>query len=428
MTANAKYWNPEVETMQFEKLPSLQKEKLRTYLDFAYTNSPYYRKVMEERKIQPPDIRTLEDYYSEIPFLDKATLIQEQLNKPPLGDFLAVDPVEIARLYVTPGPIYIPYTKEDYETETNFYAHAYYTNGARKEDIVDITLTYHWAIAGTIIDDAFRKIGCTVIPGGPGQSKMHADILRITKSTVLYAFPSFAYVIEEAAREKGLDPKRDFSLRLAVIVGEVRSEEAKKALGDTFGVDVKEVYGTTELGLIAYECEEGGGLHISPDCIFETIDPKTGEHLPFGEPGEIVATSFTKRALPVIRYRTGDLVGSLNMEPCPCGRTTPKMPRILGRSSDIAKVKGMFVVPRQIENVTSKFPALGRLQIIVDHPKTVDTLTVMVECKGDVDLKSMEETLVKEIKEATKLKAEIQLVKEGTIPEDASVLDDRRRA
>ena len=427
MKNSKRYWNEESETMPLEKLASRQMEKLNNYIDYAYNNSAYYRRVMDKKKLKPSDIRTLEDYYTEIPFIDKSTLIEEQFNNPPFSDFLAVDQDEIQRLYVTPGPIFYPYTKEDYDFETNLYSHAFYTNGARKEDIVDVAMTYHWAIAGTVVDDAFRKIGCNVIPGGPGQTKMHVEILKKTKATVLYAFTSFAVHIEEVAREIGLDPSKDLSLRLAIIVGEVRSEETKKSLEEAFNIAVKEVYGTTESGLTASECEEGGGMHLNPDVIFETIDPKTGKHLPYGEAGEIVLTSFSKRALPVIRYRTGDLVGSLNMETCPCGRTTPRLPRILGRSSDIAKVKGMFVAPRQVENVISKLSELGRFQIIVDHPKTVDTLTLMVEYKERIDHKNMEQLLIKEIKEAIKLTAEIKLVKQGTIPEDASVLDDRRQ-
>jgi phenylacetate-CoA ligase len=424
---DGKYWDREVETMPLEKLFQRQLEKLKWYIEYAYKNSPYYRQIMDEKKMKPSDIRTVEDYYENFPFITKGTLIEDQQKNYPLGNLLAVNPVELTKLYVTPGPFFIPYTDEDYDIETNLYGNAYYSCGARKEDIVDLTLTYHWTLAGTLIDDAFRKVGCAVIPGGPGQSQMHAETLKQTKATILYAFPSFANQIGESAKEIGLDPQKDFSIRLVIIVGEVRSEEAKSALGKVFNAKVKEVYGTTELGVFAYECEAGGGFHINGDVVFETIDPKTGKHLPYGEPGEIVATSFTKRALPIIRYRTSDLVGPLNMGPCPCGRTTPKMPRILGRASDIAKVKGLFVVPRQVENVIAKFPQLGRYQIIVDHPKTVDTLTIMIEYKEKIDLNKMEDILVKELKEAIKLTAEIKLVSQGTIPEKASILDDRRK-
>jgi len=414
--------------MPLERLFQRQFEKLKWYVEYAYNNSTYYRQMMDEKRMKPNDVRNVEDYYENFPFITKDILIENQLKNPPLGNFLTVDPVQLIKIYVTPGPIFVPFTEQDYDMETDLYANAFYTCGARREDIVDITLTYHWAVAGTVFDDALRKIGCAVIPGGPGQSKMHAEYLKKTKATILCAFPSFANQIVEAAKEMGFDPQKDFSLRLLMITGEVRSEEAKRSLGKIFNADIKEGYGTTELGLIGSECQEGGGFHLNGDVVFETIDPKTGKHLPYGEAGEIVATSFTKRALPVIRYRTGDLVGPLNMERCPCGRTTPRMLRILGRASDIAKVKGMFVVPRQVEDVITKFPELGRYQIIVDHPKTVDILTVMVEIKEKVDLKKMEQLLVKELKEAIKLTAEVKLVNRGTIPENVSILDDRRKA
>ncbi len=427
MKDNQKYWNKELETMQPEKLQLRQSENLKNYIQYAYDNSRYYRRIMENSKLKPNDLQGLEDYYAKFPFLDKNSIIEEQLKRPPYGQFLAVDPVEITRLYVSPGPIYLPYTQEDYGLVTNLFASAFYTNGARQEDIVDVAMIYHWAIAGTVVDDAFRKIGSAVIPAGPGQSKMHVETLKNTKATVLYAFTSFAGHIEEVAREMGLNPKEDFSLKLAIIVGEVRSEETKQLLETNLNVDVREVYGTTELGLIAAECDAGDGMHLHPDTIFETIDPVTGKHLPYGEAGEIVATSFATRALPIIRYRTGDLLGPLNMEPCPCGRTTPRMSRILGRSSDIAKVKGIFVVPRQVENVVAKFPELGRFQIIVDHPKTVDTLLIRIEHQENVDLKNLELRLANDLKETIKLNAEIRLVNQGTIPEDAGILDDRRK-
>jgi phenylacetate-CoA ligase len=427
MKDNQKYWNKELETMRPANLQSRQIENLKSYIKFSYDNSAYYRRIMGNSKMKPTDLQRMEDYYEAFPFLDKKSLIEEQLKQPPFGDFLTVDPAELARLYVAPGPVYLPYTDEDYRRVTNLFASAFYTNGARQADIVDVAMIYHWAIAGTVVDDAFREIGAAVIPAGPGQSKMHVETLKNTKATVLYAFTSFVGRIEEVAREMGLNPKEDFSLRLAIIVGEVRSEETKQLLGRNLNVDVREVYGTTELGLIAAECEACAGMHLHPDTIFETIDPATGKHLPFGEAGEIVATSFATRALPVIRYRTGDLVGPLDMEPCPCGRTTPKMSRILGRSSDIAKVKGIFIVPRQVENVVSKFPELGRFQIIVDHPKTVDTLSIMVEYKEKIDRKNLAQLLAKDVKEAIKLTAEIQLVNQGTIPEDAGILDDRRK-
>ncbi len=427
MKQDKEYWDKKVETMPMEELFQRQFQTLRRYIEYAYTKSPYYRRILQEKKVRPSDITSLDDYYENFPFITKSILIENQRRNPPLGDLLAVDQKELRKLYETAGPIFLPFTNEDYDLETSRYAHAYYSCGARKGDIVDVTVTYHWTLAGTVLDDAFGKVGCAVIPGGPGQSRTHAKNIKETKATVLCAFPSFAAQIGEAAREIGLDPLKDFSLRLAIVMGEVRSEDSKKALSRSLNVDVREVYGTTELALVAYECQEGGGLHLNGEVVFETVDPKTGKHLPYGEPGEIVATSFTKRALPIIRYRTGDLVGPLKMETCACGRTTAKMPRILGRASDIAKVKGIFVVPRQVENVITKFPQLGRYQIVVDHPKTVDTLAIAIEYKEEIDLEKMKQLLVNELREEINLTAEVRLMREGTMSGDAPILDDRRK-
>ncbi|MFH2013135.1 MAG: hypothetical protein ABIJ37_10630 [Pseudomonadota bacterium] len=428
MVNNQDFWDVEIETMPREKLLEYQWNKLLPHIRYTYSNSPYYLRSFEEAGVKIDDIRTVEDYYEMVPFLSKTKIIEDQRANPPFGSLMAVKPEDLSRIYVAPGPIVLYFIKEDYNALTDMQSRLLYMCGARERDIIDVTTNYHWVIAGTYIDEAYRKIGCAVIPGGPGMTKMHIEMMRLVKVTVLTGFTMFLLQLGETAKEMGIDPGKDLSLRLLFVTGDLRKDEAKSRLENTFGAEVREFYGTADLGLIAAECPEGGGMHLYEESLVEIIDPKTGKHVPPGESGEFVASDVIRKAMPVIRYRTGDITEGLNYNPCPCGRTTPRLKRILGRASDIAKIKGMFVTPSEVESVIKRYPELGRFQIIVDRPKLMDELTIKVEFNKPVEnKKEMEELLSRELKEVIRLKANVELVKEETIPKDAGVLDDRRK-
>jgi phenylacetate-CoA ligase len=427
MVEEQRYWDTETETMSRDKLLEYQWSKLLPQLRYAYNNAPYYRRSFEEAGVKIDDIKKVEDYYERVPFLSKTQIIENQRTNPPFGDLLAVKPEDLSRIYIAPGPLVLSFTKGEYDVLTAMIAKVFYMCGVQGRDIVNVTTGYHWVIAGTVIDEAFRKIGCAVMPGGPGMSKMHIEMMKLVKVTVLMGFTMFVLQLAETAKEMGIDPSEELSLRLLVVAGDVRTENTKGKLEKTFGTEVREAYGTADLGLIAAECPEGGGMHLYEEILVEVIDPKTGKQVPFGEGGEIVASDIVRKAMPIIRYRTGDITEGLNLEPCPCGRSTPRLKRILGRNSDIAKVKGMFINPSEIESVIKRHPELGRFQIIVDRPKLLDELAIKIEFNKTVDKEKMEGFLVNELKEVIRLKSNVVLVEEGTIPQDAGVLDDRRK-
>ncbi len=422
------YWDARLETMPREELSRWQWERLRQQLAYAYENSAYYRSAFEAAGVRPEAITSWEEFTTAVPCLTKLQIIEDQREHPPFGRLLAVKPQELIRIYWSPGPELIVFTPEDYASVVDLAAKAFFTCGVRPEDIVNVTCTYHWVIAGTVIDEAFRAIGCAVIPGGAGQSRMHLEVMRATQTTVLFAFFTFAEELGKVAVEMGFDPARDLSLRLAIVTGELRARTLRQELERTFGFQTREIYGASEVPFVAAECSEGGGMHLDPRFIVEVLDPHMQQPVPEGESGELVITDLVKRAQPSIRYRTGDITEGLESTPCPCGRTTPRMRPILGRVGQIPRVKGLFIVPREVEEVIGRHPELGRFQLIVDRPEIRDRLTVKIELKGAADALSLREVLIRELKEKIRVTAdEIVFVPEGTLPVEAPIVEDLRR-
>ncbi|GBC76792.1 Phenylacetate-coenzyme A ligase [bacterium HR08] len=422
------YWEAALETMPREQLLHWQEERLRQHLAYVYEKSPYYRRAFEVAGITPAEITNLETFAAAVPCLTKMQIIEDQKEHPPFGRLLAVEPAELIRIYWSPGPELIVFTPQDYAYVVDLAAKAFYTCGVRPQDIVNVTCTYHWVIAGTVIDEAFRKIGCAVIPGGAGQSRMHIEVMRATRTTVLFAFFTFAEELGRVAHEMGLDPARDLTLRLAIVTGELRARALRQELEQTFGFQTREIYGTSEVPFVAAECSEGGGMHLDPRFIVEVLDPQTQKPVADGESGELVITDLMKRAQPSIRYRTGDITEGLDPTPCPCGRTTPKMRPILGRVGQIPRVKGLFIVPREVEEVIHRYPELGRFQLIVDRPEIRDRLTIKIELRSSSEGAGLRETLLRDLKEKIRVTAdELVFVPEGSIPADAPLVEDLRR-
>ena len=426
MTKNNEYWSKELETMPLEKLREYQFRRLENQVRYAYKNSPYYKLTFDEAGVKVEDIKSLEDYQNSVPFISKPQIIEIQSKNPPFGDLPAVDLKEINQLYYAPGPIILPFTPEGMSHVVEGAARGLFTMGTRKSDITDCTVNYNWVIAGKLLDGAMMRIGCAVLPGGVGMSKTHIELMKLTNCSIVFGFPTFCRQLADTAKEMGLDPDKDLSIRLVQVFGEVRTEAGKKELGKLFGAEVRELYGTADLGIVGAECPEGGGMHLDPDTFVEILDPQTGKPVPQGESGEICGCDFGRKAMPVIRYRTGDITEGLNLEPCPCGRTTPRLKRILGRVGDIPRIKGMFISPRQIDNVLDNYPELGKYQIIVQRPNVQDELTLQIEYNEPINAEAIKERLVEDLRWAIRVTPKLKLVEKGAISEDAPLVDDRR--
>jgi len=284
-----------------------------------------------------------------IPFLKKEDLIEGARQSPPYGDRLAVPQGDIAHVFVAPGPLYMPYTAGDLDRIAASFAAALLSCGLQASDTVDQTTMYNWVIAATALDKALLKIGCGVVPGGVGQTDRHLDAICDLGINAIVAFPTFLEHLLEMAGQQG----QSLPLRKAAVMGELSHPDAKARMRRDHGIDAREFYGTADVGAVAWECAEGCGMHLRDDLLVEFVDPATGllARPVSGSPVEIVVTDLHRQAMPIIRLRTGDLIDGLETGPCACGNPAPRFSRIIGRSSEITKVKGMFVVPRLVQDV-----------------------------------------------------------------------------
>ncbi|MBO7761182.1 MAG: phenylacetate--CoA ligase [Clostridia bacterium] len=370
------------ETLSRPEMEALQLSRLQETVARVYEKVAPYRKKMEERGVRPEDIRTLSDL-AKLPFVTKADLRDNY----PFGLF-AVPQEELLRVHASSGttgkPTVVGYTAGDMEVWTECVARIAAAGGASRSDMAQICFGYGMFTGALGLHYGLEKIGATIIPSSTGNSEKQIMYMKDFGTTLLVATPSYALRLAEVAREMGIDPARDLSVRIGLVGSELLTEamreEMHRAWGD--GMLVTSNYGMSELmgPGVSGECEYMDGMHINEDFFLpEIIDPETEEVLPPGERGELVITCIKKEALPLIRYRTKDIT-RLVYEPCRCGRTTCRMENLSGRSDDMLKIRGVNVFPGQIEEVILSIPELGpHYEIIVERDGYADKLSVRVE-------------------------------------------------
>lgn len=392
--------------------------RLQETLGFAYQFAPAIKKKLDEAGVKPADIRTLDDL-KYIPVTKKSELIKLQQQNPPFGGFCTQPLHALKRIYASPGPLFEPGYDDPLDDR---WEQAFFNTGFRPGDLVQVTFSYHLVPGAFYFEEGLQHIGCTVVPGGVGNTEIQLDVMRKLKVTGVVGTPSFLMTLAERAQEKHLDPKRDFCLEVAFVIAEMLTPKMRQTLESTWGCTVRQAYGTADVGCLAYECWVAEGMHICDKCIVEILTPENYEPTPPGEVGEVVATVFN-RAYPLIRFATGDL-SYLLPAPCSCGRTSARLGKILGRADQSVKVKGLFVHPTQIEFIKQNFPEIKSCQLVINHHNYKDEITFYVELKGIEASEGLRQKLEAALKETLRLKVKIAFCQK--IAPDAPLIVDKR--
>ncbi len=407
----------ELETLEAEERAEYAWSRLERVIETAWEESGEFRARMDKAGLTLSDIGSLDDW-ARIPVLRKKRLIELQGSGDRLGGMLACDLGDLARVYQSPGPIYDP---EGREPDYWGWTEGFHAAGFRRRDLVQMTFSYHLTPAGLMLEQPLRELGCAVIPAGPGNTDKQIELLTTLPVTGFVGMASYLRIIADKAVAQGLDLKQDFKLDVAFVAAERLPETLRRGLEEDFGMLVRQGYGTADLGCVAYECPALGGMHVSGRCHVEICDPETHAPLPHGEVGEVVVTPFTT-AYPLVRFATGDLSWFVP-EPCPCGRTAPRLGGIAGRVDDTAKVKGQFVYPSQVAEVVAAFPAVGSWQLVVTNPGGRDHLALRLALTGPLD----QGEFVAAFQGAIKLRPALEILEPGQSVEDgAPRLVDRR--
>ena len=373
------YWEPERECMARQDLEQLQLERLQSTLYRVGTRVPFYRKKFEELRLDYDSIRSLDDL-RRLPF----TVKQDLRDNYPYGLF-AVPLREVVRVHSSSGTTglatVVGYSRNDIKNWANLTARVLTAAGVTRDDVIQIAFGYGLFTGGFGIHYGAERLGASVIPISAGNTKRQIQIMQDFKTTALVCTPSYALIIADTMMEMGVNPA-GLSLRYGLFGAEPWSEAMRQEIRDKLGVIATDNYGLSEVmgPGVAGECQECNGLHINEDhFLLEVIDPETLEPVAPGEVGELVITTLTKEAFPMIRYRTRDLT-RLIPEPCPCGRTLVRMQRVMGRTDDMLIIKGVNVFPVQIEKVLFEIEGTEpHYQIIVERENHSDKVTVLVE-------------------------------------------------
>ncbi len=415
----------ELEIMPAETREKYVNEKLSKTVAYAYRHAPAVKEILDRVRVRPDQICTVKAL-EKIPITRKTDVIELQKVNPPYGGFLTISSEDVDRIFVSPGPIYEPL----HTAAIKWFAKSFYAAGFRKGDVVINTFTYHMSPAGILFHEALRDCGATVIPTGTGNTDIQIQTMHDLKATGFVGTPSFLMTVIKRAEEMGYNLKRDFSLKRAWFTGEMFPSSLREIFERDYRIATAQTYAVTETGgALAYECREKSGMHFMDEYIIEIVDPTTGKQLEPGEIGEIVVTPIHNKVWGLIRFGTGD-ISSYITEPCPCGRTANRLSGIVGRTGDAVKVRGMFVVARQVEQVFLDFKQISRFQTFVGRRGERDEMTLKVELKYEAteeDKRRLADDLNEKFQNVCRLKIDkIDFVEKGIIPEEYQKIVDER--
>lgn len=413
------YYQKEIETASREQIQAWQDERLVKTVERVYNNVEYYRKKMDEAGVKPSDIRSTADLHK-LPFLTKDDLRDAY----PYG-LMAVPLKDCVRIQSTSGTtgrrVVAFYTQHDIDLWEDCCARAITAVGGTKDDVVQVCYGYGLFTGGPGLNGGSHKVGSLTLPMSSGNTDRQIQFMTDLEATILCCTPSYAAYLAESIIERGV--RDQIKLKAGIFGAEAWTEEMRHDIEEKLGIKAYDIYGLTEISGpgVAFECSAQNGMHINEDhFIAEIIDPKTGEVLPDGSKGELVFTSVTKEAFPLIRYRTKDIC-ILSREKCSCGRTHVKMTKPLGRSDDMLIVKGVNVFPSQIEMVLLQKGLTSNYQIVVDRQNNSDSIEVKVEVTPElfhdtmVELKAREREITDALKSVLGIYAKVSIVEPKSI-------------
>ena len=424
------YWNAELETMDpDEREQTVVLPKLRAQMAYAYKKSSFYKRKWNEAGIKPEDIRSLEDFES-VPIITKADIRRDQMENPPFGSNVCVNADEIARVQGTSGttgkPTAFGISKGDMQRIAEAHARAMWGVGIRQDDTVFMAsfFSLYWGSWGALMGT--ERLGATAFPFGagvPGQSDRAIEWMEEIKPTVFYGTPSYSLYLAEKAKAKGLDPAKDFNFRVLFFSGEPGAgiPSTRKRIEETYGGICIDSGSTGEMSpwMTNCECSHRQGMHLWQDIVYaELVTLDTEKRVPYGQEGVTVYTHLERTSQPMIRYLAGDVSLWVN-DPCPCGRTYPRMPKgIYGRADDMFVVRGENVTPSAIEDVIRGIDGLGdEFRVVITREKTMDELIVQAEWKEDVnpeEISALKSKLEKELK-ARGLRTVVQMLEPNSL-------------
>jgi len=413
MTTTAFY--DELETRD----PELRERQLLAVLPrqvaHAKANAPAYAALLD--KIDPGAV-TSRAALAALPVVRKSELLERQRAAPPFGGLTAVPAGKLARLFMSPGPIFDP---EGDRADYWRFARPLFAAGFRAGDIIHNCFAYHLTPAGSMVEGAARALGCAVIPGGTGQTELQLRAIEHLKPQGYVGTPSFLRIILEKGREAGADLR---SLKKALVSGEAFPPAVQKEVVG-FGIEALQCYASADLGLIAYESAAREGLILDEGIIVEIVRPGTGDPVPDGEVGEVVVTTLNPD-YPLIRFATGDL-SSVLAGASPCGRTNRRIRGWLGRADQTTKVRGMFVHPREVAEIVRRHPEILRARLVVSHDaQSADVMTLHAEVRAGTD-PALAQRLADTLHAVSNLRGSAELAAPGSLPNDGKVIEDTRK-
>lgn len=403
------------ECANLEQIFSYQEEKLREFVPRVYSNSPFYRRKLDEAGVDPKSVKTIADL-GRLPFTTK----DELRTGYPLG-LMAVPEEQAVRIHSSSGttgkPVIVPYTANDVATWAEMMARCMAMTGVTNRDRVQVTPGYGLWTAGIGFQAGVERLGAMAIPTGPGNTEKQIELMLDLKTTVLCSTSSYALLLAEEIHKRGL--RDQVSLRLGIIGSERWGDKMRARIEEMLGIETFDIYGLTEIygPGTSIDCPEHQGLHYWHEhLLFEVIDPVSGRQLQPGQEGELVVTTLTKEGMPLLRYRTRDIT-RIMPDLCPCGSPYPMHARILGRTDDMIKIKGVNIYPGQVDHVLKITEGAGsEYQIIVNRDQGKDNILIKVECQEGAAAEQVAAHLRKNVKFRIGILTDIEAVPHGTLP------------